>query len=97
MVRLNSEKMCMSRNSNDIFFESWKLHFVGIFHGGFQFLIHLEAGEDALTLAPAISWSCQGLLQLFDCCQLQLRGNGVTCVWLFSFPALQFNAANALY
>lgn len=36
-----------------------------LFSGVFQFFTHLEAGEDALTLVPAKSWSCQGLLQLF--------------------------------
>lgn len=37
------------------FFGKLKIAFVGFFTGGFQFFIHLEAGEDALTLAPAMS------------------------------------------
>lgn len=79
------------------FFGKLKITFEGFFSGAFQFFIHLEAGEDALTLTPIMNCSCQGLLQLLDCCQLQLTGNGVTWIWLFSLPAFQFNAANALY
>lgn len=37
------------------FFGKLKITFVGFFRGGFQLFYHLEAGEDALTLALAMS------------------------------------------
>lgn len=37
------------------FFSKLKITFVGFFSGGSQLFNHLEAGEDALTLAPAMS------------------------------------------